>query len=180
MLEIAIPEHETFEGHPIQRTIHPAQVLRLEHSLLSMSKWESFWEIPFLTNEKRTQEQLLSYIAYMSEEPVNPQSLLELTPEDFEKINTYLSAKHSATWFGDEPEGTLSGQVVTSELMYYWMTAQNIPFECETWPLQRLMNLIRIASIKNNPDPKKKRAGRTLSDRAALNRKRREEMGTKG
>lgn len=109
-------------------------------------------------------------------------TLSRLTSEHYEKLNAYLSSKQSATWFSEPPGQKKSTQTVTSELIYFWMTTYNIPFECENWPFPRLMNLIRIASIKNDPEKGKKKRNKSqmLSERAMLNKKRREELGTTG
>ena len=181
MLELTLEEAELFDEKTSRFVRFPARKVRLEHSLLSMSKWESVWEIPFLTQTKKTQEQLLSYIEFMCLDSP-PDDLWRMPKTEMEKLNTYISAKHSATWFSDDGETGTSTQTVTSELVYYWMTAFNIPFECENWPFSRLMNLIRIAQIKN-ADPKKNKGrprSRMLSERAALNAKRRAEMKTEG
>lgn len=182
MLEIEIPETEVFDEKTSKLYKLPAVSLRLEHSLLSLSKWEEMWETPFLSNTKKTTDQLVSYVKLMSETPLDDSVLARFTNENYTKLNNYLNAKHSATWFSDEGSTTGAKQTVTSELIYYWMTAFNIPFECEKWPLARLMNLIKIAQIKNDTDQKKsgRPKSQMLSERAALNAKRREEMKSKG
>lgn len=182
MLKIEIPETEFFDERTSKIVRLSPAVIRLEHSLLSISKWEMIWNVPFLGKEKKTKEQINSYIEQMCLDPVDPSLLSRLGQTELNKINEYLEAKHSATWFSDEPKGSGSSPVVTSELIYYWMTAFGIPFECEKWPLSRLMNLIKIAQIKQDAqDPKKKRRSSTmLSERAALNAKRRAELNSKG
>ena len=183
MLEIEIPETEVFDEKTSKLYKLPAVSLRLEHSLLSLSKWEEIWETPFLSNTKKTTDQLVSYVKLMSETPLDDSVLARFTSENYKKLNNYLNAKHSATWFSDEGSTTGAKQTVTSELIYYWMTAFNIPFECERWPLARLMNLIKIAQIKaeqQNPKKNKRPQSQMLSERAALNAKRREEMKSKG
>lgn len=183
MLEIQIPETEVFDEATSKLFKLPAVTLRLEHSLLSVSKWETIHEIPFLSNTKKTNEQLMSYVRLMSLGPIEDSVLGRLGPKQYEEINNHLNAKHSATWFSDDGSQSNSRQTVTSELIYYWMTAFGIPFECETWPFSRLMNLIRIAQIKQSEqDPKNKNRpkSRMLSERAALNKKRREAANSKG
>lgn len=149
-----------------------------------MSKWETIHEIPFFSRaSQKTLSQMKSYIECMSAEPIPPMVLHGLNQEHFETLGAYLEARHSATWFSDEGDQGPQTQTVTSELIYYWMTAQNIPFECERWPLKRLMNLIKIASIKNTvKDPKKKSTvtPRMLNERAALNAKRRAALNSTG
>lgn len=182
MLEIKLPEQEFFDRGTSKIRRMPEVTLRLEHSLLTISKWETIWEVPFLSEEKKTNEQLYSYVNVMSGGDLSEETLSRLNADHYKKLNDYLNAKHSATWFSEPPGQRRSTQTITSELIYYWMTAYNIPFECETWPLARLMNLIRIASIKNDPDagkPKKNKS-QMLSERAMLNKKRREQYGTSG
>lgn len=180
MLEIRIPEAEFFDRKNSKIRRVPEKVLNLEHSLLTVSKWETKWEVPFLSDAKKTSEQLFSYISIMAGEELDEDLQSRLTNEHFEQIRNFLNAKHSATWFSDTPGARKNTQATTSELIYYWMTAYNIPFECERWHLARLMNLIRIASIKNDPEPKKRKKSEMLSERAALNAKRRAEMNTPG
>lgn len=185
MLEIAIEETEFFNEKSMKLIRVPSVTLRLEHSLRSLSKWETFWEIPFYSDKKKTPEQLLSYVSQMSEDPIDDFTLSRFGKDEFDKLNKYLGSKLSATWFSDEgDEKPGRGPIVTSELIYYWMTAFNIPFECDTWPLPRLMNLIKIAQIKaeqQNPNKKNRRPkSQMLSERAALNAKRRADMNSKG
>lgn len=183
MLELHVAESQFYDEATKKLVRLPAVSLRLEHSLLSLSKWESEWEIPFLSQTKKTPKQLYSYVAMMSQEPVDQKVLAALTTENFDQINEYLTAKHSATWFSDDDQKAGARQTVTSELIYYWMTALNIPYTCETWPLQRLLNLIKIAQIKAEAaDPKRKGRPKAqmLSERAALNMKRRNQMNSEG
>lgn len=185
MLELTIDAVEVFAEVDGKMKILkvPARTLRLEHSLSALSKWEDFWESPFYSRNKRTPEQLLSYIRFMSDEPVDDNTLGSLTKEHFDKIHEFLSAKRSATWFSDEDKESPNGPVVTSELIYYWMSAFGIPFECDEWPLPRLMNLIKIHQIKAEQQSGKKNKRPTsqiLSERAALNAKRRKELNTEG
>ena len=182
MLEIKIPEAELFDERTSKLIRLPEVVLHLEHSLRSLSKWETRWGVPFLSNTKKTREQLVSYVSLMSETPIEEATLDRFGPEEYQALNDYLNAKHSATWFSEEPKTSTANKTVTSELIYYWMTAFNIPFECDTWPLARLMNLINIAQIKNDTDPKKRNRPKSqmLSERAALNAKRKAELNTRG
>lgn len=184
MLEITVPKTEYFDETTMRFSVIPEKTVTLEHSLLTMSRWESKWEIPFLSQLKtqKTTEQVMDYIVIMSNGTLTKTDVSRLTESSIEEINTYLNARHSATWFSDDGSGARSSQTVTSELIYYWMTAFNIPFECENWPLARLMNLIKICSIKNNQDSKKNRrpTAQMMSERAALNAKRRQELNSKG
>ena len=182
MLELELPERRYFDESTRKFFTKPPMTLRFEHSLLSLSKWESIWEVPFLSRTSKTDEQLRSYLKCMSFDPITDDTIARLTETHYTELQKYLGAKHSATWFNDEGSGGGTGQTVTSELIYFWMASYNIPFECESWQLPRLMNLIKIASIKNDTDPKKNRRSRSqmLSERAALNAKRRAEAGNGG
>lgn len=159
--------------------------LKLEHSLLSVSKWESIWKIPFIPTvaeeDTKTPEQYLSYIKCMTiNQGVPDEAYSLLTPEDFQKINDYISDEQTATWFSKQgAQGKGDHTVVTSELIYYWMTAQQIPWEAQKWHLSRLFTLIHICSIKNSP-PKKMAKRDILQQNKALNEARRKAARTKG
>lgn len=183
MLELTIKASEAFNEKTLKFIKTPEVVLHLEHSLSSLSKWESYWEIPFLSKEKKTPAQLLSYVRMMSQEDVADNTLAMLTTENITQIGDYLQAKQSATFFSDDEKAVGPQKIVTAELIYYWMTCFAIPFECDQWPLKRLMNLIKICQIKaeqQNPKNKGRPRARMLSERAALNKKRREERGSTG
>lgn len=154
--------------------------LQLEHSLVSLSKWESIHEKPFLDSKDKTPEELLSYVDCMLLSPNPPGDfLLRLSKDNFEEINAYIDRKMTATWFSEIEPKTRNREVVTSELVYYWMTVFHIPFECETWHLNRLFTLIRICNIKQDKPKKMSRAEVARRNRE-LNEKRKREMGTKG
>ena len=182
MLELHIPQGELFDFESSKIVKLPAIDVRLEHSLLSMSKWESKWEIAFQSKfHKKTPEQIISYVEMMEIDGKYGFGH-RLTAEQIEKVNELLQAKRSATWFNDEDRKTTGGNTVTSELIYYWMTAFNIPFECDKWPLNRLLNLVKICMIKHEEQTKKKsRRSRSemLSERSALNAKRLADMKEK-
>lgn len=136
--------------------------IRLEHSLVSISKWEAKYKKPYLTTEKTTEE-VLDYIKMMViGKPINDYHLCLLTKEQYQQIGDYINDSMTATVFSKEDEEelkkkNLSGKFVSSEEIYYWMTAQNIPFECQYWHINRLITLVRICAIKNKPDDKKKK-----------------------
>lgn len=154
--------------------------LDLEHSLISLSKWESKFKKPFLNSDSKTSEELLQYIEAMIITPVYPSDIVyNLSTANLKEINEYIESSESATTFGSMPETKGRGEVITSELIYYWMVAFNIPFECERWHLNRLFSLIRICNIKNSP-PKKMSRREIASRNRELNKARRAELNTSG
>ena len=156
------------------------QVLQLEHSLVSISKWESKWCKPFLSKEPMTVEETLDYIRCMTlTQNVNPDVYKYITNENIRQVNSYIESPMTATWFTEEKGGKPNKEQVTSELVYYWMTAFNIPFECQKWHFNRLLTLIRVCNIKNQP-PKKMSKKELLSRNAALNAARKKQLNTKG
>lgn len=160
-----------------------SQDIVLEHSLVSISKWEAKWKKPFLSSDK-TNEELLDYIRCMTiTQNVKPEVYLTLSSEQIQLINDYINDKHSATFFSDDTkkEGASrrSNEIVTSELIYYWMVAQNIPWECQKWHINRLLTLIKICSIKNQ-SPKKMSKGDIMRRNASLNAARRKAMNSAG
>ena len=156
------------------------QVLQLEHSLVSLSKWESKWCKPFLSDNNKTEEELLDYIKFMTlTQNVDPEVYSHLSRENFQEINDYINAPMTATTFSDNKNGKRNREVITSELIYYWMVALQIPFECQKWHLNRLITLVRVCNIKNDP-PKKRSKRETASNYAALNAARRKQYNSKG
>lgn len=155
------------------------QTLQLEHSLISLSKWESKWCKPFLSAEQKTTEEVVDYIKFMTLNSVDPDVYMHLTAENFKQIDAYINAPMTATTFSENKQGKANREVITSELIYYWMVALNIPFECQKWHLNRLLTLVRVCNIKNQP-PKKRSRRETASNYAALNAARRKQMNSKG
>ena len=155
-------------------------VLELEHSLVSLSKWESIHNKPFLSEKPKTSEEIMSYISCMILSPIFPGGILDrLSSANVESVNDYIESKQTATTFGDMPSRKGRGEVITSELIYYWMVAFTIPFECETWHLNRLFALIRICNIKNQPAKKLSKSEIARRNRE-LNERRKAEFGTTG
>ena len=180
MLTITIPSVELFDEETQTFSYTDKVIVHLEHSLASLSKWESIHEKPFLSNEPKTNEEVFSYIECMAiSSTFTSEQLKLLSSENVEQINAYINAKRTATWFGEDPDKTANKEVVTSELIYYWMVSLNIPFECENWHLNRLLTLIRVVNQKNAPA--KKMSRREIAERnRALNERRRKEWGTSG
>lgn len=154
--------------------------LELEHSLLSLSKWESKFKRPFLNRDHKSVEEVLYYIEAMIITPNFPYDILQrLSQTNLAKINEYIESSESATTFGVMPERGGRGETITAELIYYWMVAFGIPFECERWHLNRLFALIRICNIKNSPQ-KKMSPGEIAQRNRELNAARRKQLGTSG
>lgn len=185
MLHITIPakiveqyNEETEEF--VYITESKEQTLQLEHSLVSLRKWESKWCKAFLANKDKTQEELLDYIKCMTlTQNVHPSVYSNLSEENYKEIRDYIEAPMTATVFSDEKGGKKGREVVTAELIYYWMIALNIPFECQRWHLNQLITLIRVCNIKNQPS-KKRSSAETLRNNAALNAARRKRLNTRG
>lgn len=155
--------------------------VHLEHSLASLSKWESASEKAFFKKEGLEPEEILSYIESMAIDDDLPEGWIHrLSGDQFKQITDYMNGRHSATWFREEPEQRRSHEIVTSEIIYHWMIQFQIPFEpCEHWHLNRLMSQIKVEGIKNTK-PKKMSASSRAQQFAALNAQRRAALGTPG
>lgn len=181
MLQITIPSRELWDESTNEFVITKEQTLQLEHSLISISKWESKWQKAFLTKQEKTHEETIDYIKCMTlNQNVDPNVYNYLTNENIRQINSYIDAPMTATYFSEEKGGRGGrGEQITSELIYYWMIALQIPFECQKWHLNRLLTLVRVCNIKNQP-PKKRSRREIMSRNAALNAARRKQLNTKG
>jgi hypothetical protein len=154
--------------------------LQLEHSLVSLSKWEAIHETAFLGPKAKTPEQLASYIECMLLTENPPENFLEkLSKENLEEVNAYIDRKMTATWFSEIEPQSRNQEIITAELIYYWLTVYNIPFEVETWHLNRLFTLVRVASLKQSKPKKMSRAEIARRNRE-LNERRKAEFKTKG
>lgn len=183
MLTITFPEEERWDDDLQEFAYYKAQTINLEHSLVSLSKWESKWNKPFLSQEPKTYEESIDYFRFMTITPnVDPDIWKRVTAEQIKQINAYIDAPMTATWFNEKEgqgKGRRSSEQVTSEIIYYWMIALNIPFECQKWHLNRLLTLVRVCNIKNTP-PKKMSKSEIMSKNKALNAARRARSGSKG
>lgn len=158
-------------------TVNP-EILELEHSLVSISKWESRWCKPFLAKGEKSYEESVDYIFCMTLNKVDPEIYKYISYSDVTKVTKYMEASMTATTFPKNNDKT-SSEIITSEIIYYWMVALNIPFECQTWHLNRLLTLVNVVNIKQSP-PKKMGKKETLSRNAQLNAARKAQMNTKG
>ena len=178
MLTITIPAMELFNDITQEFIETKAQTIQLEHSLVSISKWESKWNKPFLANNDKSIAETLDYIRCMTiTQNVNPDIYRRLSRSNIEDINNYIDAPMTATTFSDNKSGR-SREIVTSELIYYWMISLNIPMECQRWHLNRLLTLIRVCNVKNTP-PKKMSRREIMNRNAALNAARRKQLNSK-
>ena len=181
MLTLRIPISQEGWDEEKQEFVEPrCQTLQLEHSLVSLSKWESKWQKPFYSKKEMTDEEALDYIKCMTlSKNIDPDVYKHITRENVKEVMDYIENPMTATTFGKNDKGQVNKEVITSELIYYWMIASNIPFECQKWHLNRLITLIRVCSIKNTP-PKKRSKREIMSRNAALNAARRQQMNTSG
>lgn len=179
MLSITVPSTELFDDAKQEFINVKEQTLQLEHSLVSLSKWESKWNKPFLSKKEKTSAEVLDYIRCMTiTQNVNDNVYNALTVDNIESINNYIDAPMTATTFSDS-SGDGGREIVTSELIYYWMISLNIPMECQKWHLNRLLTLIRVCNVKNTP-PKKLSRQELISRNAALNAARRKQLNSRG
>ncbi len=179
MLKIVIPGIELYDEEKEEFITTKPQTLHLEHSLVSLAKWESKWNKPFLTKDNKTYEEIIDYIRCMTITQNVPEDTYRLlTRENIQQVIEYMELPMTATTFSNQKK-TPSRDVVTAEIIYYWMISLNIPFECQKWHLNRLLTLINVCNIKNQP--KKKMSKRDILNRnKALNKARREALNTKG
>lgn len=180
MLEIVVPAVEKFDERTNEFVYCEGGKLLLEHSLISVSKWESKWQKPFLSKEQMTDEQARDYVRCMVvSKNYNPDIFENLTRENLKEVADYINNPMTATTFRNDKTSRKSNEIITSELIYYWMVSQQIPMECQKWHLNRLMTLIRVCSVKNEP-PKKMSDKAILQQNAQINAMRKAKLGTRG
>lgn len=182
-LPIVVPERKLFDEETSIVTTLPETKLVLEHSLVSISKWEAKYKKPFISKlpqHKKTQAETIDYIRFMTlTQNVRPEVYYALTPQNLEEISNYIEDPMTASWVNDDGTPERNGEQITSELIYWWMTALQIPWEAQKWHLNRLLMLIRIGNAKNQP-PKKMSQSQILARNRALNEARKKKYNTKG
>lgn len=180
MLELHIKGVDLYDEKNEEFISTKDATLRLEHSLLSLSKWESKWHKPFLGKDEKTEEEIRDYVRCMTiTQNVDPLVYLGLTIDDYKKIEEYMSDTMTATWFNEKNNPKSRQKIVTSELIYYWMVTLQIPFECEKWHLNRLLTLIRVCNNENTPKSKMNKRD-IFKQNAQLNEARKKMLNSKG
>ena len=179
MLQITIPATELWNEKTNEFVRTKEQILQLEHSLVSLSKWESKWCKPFMSKSEKTPEETIDYIRCMTiTQNVDFDVYNCITNEIIEEVSKYIEAPMTATTFSSN-KNSINREIITAEIIYYWMVALNIPFECQKWHLNRLLTLINVCNIKNQP--KKKVGKRDIYARnRAINEARRKQLNTAG
>ena len=179
MHQIVTPEIEKWDETKQEFVYSKSHTLRLEHSLVSLSKWEAKWNKPFISKENKTYEETVDYIRCMTISQANPEAYENLSDENIQMVKDYIEAPMCATTIYEDDKKTVNGEQITSELLYYFMIAFQIPFECQKWHLNRLLTLIKLCDIKNSP-PKNMSMQEIISRNAKLNEERKKKLNTKG
>jgi isocitrate dehydrogenase kinase/phosphatase len=181
MLQLTFPAIEGWDEKKEEFvTLLKEETITLEHSLISLSKWESKWHKPFLTKEEKTVEETIDYIRCMTlTQNVKPETYNRIRNEHIEQINAYIEDSMTATWFKESNNRQTNKEIITSEVIYYWMITLNIPVNFEKWHLNRLLTLIRVCNENNKPK-KKVRRSEMLEQRRMLNNARKKKWNTKG
>lgn len=180
MLRITVTGSEFYDEVNEQFVTYDDFDLDFEHSLVSLSKWESIWEKPYLSKDVKSTEEVFSYVECMILTPnFPPDAVTKLGQSNFDELGKYIDSKATATWFGDSSESPRSREVITAELIYYWLIALEIPIEVETWHLGRALALIKVCNAKN-AKPKKTSPHQAAAERSRINDQRKAQMGTTG
>lgn len=180
MLIVSIPDLDGFDEETGTFVSMPGGILHLEHNLVALSKWESITHKHLIDNDKVTAEEMALYIKCMiTDEEYDPSLLDRIPPSEVDRISAYMGDTMTATTIHETGGESGSGEYTSSELIYYWMIACQIPFECETWHINRLLTLIRVCNQKNQPD-KKMSQSEIMERNRELNRARRAKLGSKG
>lgn len=183
MITVTVPKREVYDQETgIFHYTKEETTFQLEHSLASLQQWESIWHVPFLSKEEKTAEQTVSYMRCMCLTPgIEDDVFYCILPKDVERIMNYMNDSMTATWFREQkgPGGKKRAQIVTAEVIYYWMVSANIPAEYRYWHLNQLLTLIRVISEENRP--KKKRSKREiLEEQQSINERNKKLFNTRG
>lgn len=179
MLQVDIPQMELYDEERNLFIYTKSSSLKLEHSLVSLSKWESKWHKSYLWTKEKSKEEFNDYVRCMTITQNIDQSVYEYIPDDIvHKIMEYIDDPMTATKLPKETGGS-GRRIITSELIYYWMTEYNIPMECQKWHLNRLLTLINVCAIEKQPKKKMSKKD-ILAQNRAENARRRAMLHTKG
>ena len=180
MLTILVPETELYDERKNEFIQIKEQTLVLEHSLVSIAKWESKWKKSYLSTKNKTYDETIDYIKCMTiTKNVNPLIYKSINRDALESINQYVNDPMTATYFSERDDRPSGPSIITSEIVYYWMISLNIPMECQKWHFNRLIALIKVCNIKNNPGKKMSRR-EILTRNQALNEERKRKYNTRG
>jgi hypothetical protein len=180
VLELVIKGEEFYDNETEKFFTIGDDTVLLEHSLASVSKWESHFEKPFLSSEEKTPEEWFWYVEAMTLTPIFSRGVfLRMSKENIQEINTYINARRTGTWFNEGANQRRATETITAELVYYWMITLNIPFECQYWHFNKLLTLIKVCNLKNAPE-KKMTAAEVAQRNRTLNQQRKEQLKTAG
>lgn len=182
MLQIKVNGEEKWDEREEKFVYTKDYTLNLEHSLVSLSKWESKWRKPFISKNAMTVEETIDYIRCMTLTQNVPLEVYErISDANIEAVADYIESPMTATWFADDKSAKGGRKIVTSEVIYYWMTMLHIPIECQKWHLNRLLTLIRVCNEENKPPSNKKKSKQELAAQfRAANEARKKKFNTKG
>lgn len=179
MLYILIEPKELYDNDNNEFIKIERTELHLEHSLDAISKWEAYFEKPFFSSENKTEDEIRYYIQCMSIEPHDPKIYKAFTSADYSTIQAYITKKNTATWVSDNrSKKPRNKEIITAEVIYYWMVSYNIPFECDKWNINKLLTLIRVCDAKNSNQKMSKKD--IYNQNKALNAARKAKMNTRG
>lgn len=180
MLTLVVPEAEYWDEENEEFALKPEVKLEMVHSLVTISKWESIHEKPFISDEQKTTDEVLSYIQCMTlSENVDPEVYSRLSDDNVQEVSSYIESKQTATWFSAPPNPG-AREIITSEVIYYWMITLGIPTEFQHWHLSRLLTLIKVCEEKNNSNKPKMSQSEIMARNHKLNEARKVSLGTKG
>lgn len=181
MIKLKVVMSESFNENSGEFEANETISIELEHSLASLSKWEEIWEVPLLSTVDKTEEQNISYLQCMCLTPdVAPEVFYHLSEEQQIEISDFLDKQHTATWFSNEPPASKSGESITAELLYYWMSGFQIDWQAQYWNLNKLLTLIKVHSLKADNKPRQQSYRSRQSEIARINAQRRKELGSNG
>lgn len=180
MLQLVIGQGEYFDQKEQRFITQKPTTVRLEHSLRSVAKWESKWKKAFLSNKDKTQEESVDYVRCMEVTgQIDPKIFDYMTQDQHNQVNEYINDKMTATTINRRGPKKPSREIITAEIIYFWMIQNGIPPEYDKWHLNRLLTLIEVCSIKGGPQ-KKMSSKEQMAQQRALNAARRSQYKTKG